>query len=699
MELQEFPSPPQFSPSPTLNSLLMKPQKINEHQALDIPNSSNPTMTESSFLLSFKNITYSVKLGQSRFPCWGSNLVSPNNKKVLLNDISGEAREGEILAILGATGSGKTTLIDAIANRIDKNSLGGSVTLNGEVLRSGLLKVISAYVMQTDHLFPMLTVEETLMFSADFRLPRSFSKAKKKERVQALIDQLGLRNAAKTIIGDEGHRGISGGERKRVSIGVDIIHGPILLFLDEPTSGLDSSSAYKVVKVLQRIAQSGSIVIMSIHQPSSKIIGLLDRLILLSEGQTVYNSSPANLPRFFNDFGHPFLESGNSAELALDFIHELEETPSGIQELVEFNKSWQASNDVSNYKPSLALKDAIKASIGRGKLVTEAIATTDLNQTSSIPSFLNPFWYELLVILKRLAINSRRTPEAFGVRLGAVIITAVILATLFWQIDDSPTGIQERLACIAIALSVILTVCINEAPEFIKERFILIRETAYNAYHCSSYAFARSIFSIPPLIIIALIFSTITFWSVGFSGGSSGFFFYFLINLATFWAGNSVVAFVSAVFPNLFLAFVMSIAISTYFLFFCGFLITRERLPVYWLWMHYMSIIKYPYEAVIQNELRESICVSRGVQIFELTPLRALPTAVKDSLLPTMGNALRMNITDTTCIATGKDVVVSQLAVNQLNKWNLLLVTIAWGFFYRFLFYLALLFGSKNRRK
>ncbi|KAI3844553.1 hypothetical protein MKX03_020370 [Papaver bracteatum] len=92
--------------------------------------------------------------------------------------------------------------------------------------------------MQDDLLYPMLSVEETLMFSADFILPRSLSKAKKMERVQTVIDELGLRDAAKTIIGDEGHRGISGGERRRFSIGLNIIHDPILLFLDEPTSGI-----------------------------------------------------------------------------------------------------------------------------------------------------------------------------------------------------------------------------------------------------------------------------------------------------------------------------------------------------------------------------------------------------------------------------------------------------------------------------
>ncbi|KAI3964923.1 hypothetical protein MKW92_043005 [Papaver armeniacum] len=123
-------------------------------------------------------------------------------------------------------------------------------------------------------------------------------------RVQDVIDELGLRGAATTLIGDEGHRGISGGERRRVSIGVDIIHDPIVLFLDEPTSGLDSSCAFMVVKVLQQIARSGRIIIMSVHQPSSRIIGLLDKLMFMSRGEIVYYGSPTHLSFYLSDFGH-----------------------------------------------------------------------------------------------------------------------------------------------------------------------------------------------------------------------------------------------------------------------------------------------------------------------------------------------------------------------------------------------------------
>ncbi|KAC9534222.1 hypothetical protein E3N88_45679 [Mikania micrantha] len=276
--------------SPTLGELLKYVGNVNNdyetsaHRVLEMSETSNQPVRSFPFVLSFNNLTYSVNVRSKMvipavFGGW-KGLGGGSGYKVLLNDISGEARDGEILAVLGASGSGKSTLIDALANRIAKGSLKGTVTLNGEQLESRLLK--------------------------------------KKLRVEALIDQLGLRNAAKTVIGDEGHRGVSGGERRRVSIGIDIIHDPIVLLLDEPTSGLDSTSAYMVIKVLQRIAHTGSI--------------------------TVYSGSPANLSSYFSEFGHPIPDKENRTEFALDLIRELEGSPGGTKTLVEFNKSWLHKN-------------------------------------------------------------------------------------------------------------------------------------------------------------------------------------------------------------------------------------------------------------------------------------------------------------------------------------------------------------------
>lgn len=675
------------------------------------------------FVLKFTDLTYSVKQRKkgSCLPAlpFGRGAGEPAEPEVprmktLLDNISGEAREGEIMAVLGASGSGKSTLIDALANRIVKESLHGSVTLNGESLDSNLLKVISAYVMQDDLLYPMLTVEETLMFAAEFRLPRSLPTKEKRKRVQALIDQLGLRNAANTIIGDEGHRGVSGGERRRVSIGVDIIHDPIVLFLDEPTSGLDSTSAFMVVKVLQRIAQSGSVVVMSIHQPSYRILGLLDRLLFLSRGQTVFYGPPGALPAFFNDFGKPIPGNENPTEFALDLIRELETMPDGARDLVEHNKKWQtrmapkmlkheAGQD--GEKPSLSLKEAISASISRGKLVSGA---TD-GSVSSVPAaagepaavskFANPFWIEMGVLTRRAFINTKRTPEIFIIRLAAVLVTGFILATIFWRLDDSPKGVQERLGFFAIAMSTMFYTCSDALPVFLNERYIFLRETAYNAYRRSSYVLSHTIVGFPSLIVLSFAFALTTFFAVGLAGGAQGFFFFVAIVLASFWAGSGFATFLSGVVTNVMLGYPVVVSTLAYFLLFSGFFINRDRIPRYWIWFHYLSLVKYPYEAVMQNEFSDPTrCFVRGVQMFDNTPLAALPKVLKVRVLRAMSQSLGVDIGTATCITTGPDFLAQQ-AVTDLTKWDCLWITVAWGFLFRILFYISLLLGSRNKRR
>ncbi|XP_050210680.1 ABC transporter G family member 6-like [Mercurialis annua] len=650
-------------------------------------------------ILSFNNLTYNVKVRRrmrlpSIFPGMQHHRESIPTTKTLLNDISGEARNGEILAVLGASGSGKSTLIDAVANRIAKGSLKGTITLNGEVLESRMLKVISAYVMQDDLLFPMLTVEETLMFAAEFRLPRSISKSKKKLRVQALIDQLGLRNAAKTVIGDEGHRGVSGGERRRVSIGIDIIHDPIILFLDEPTSGLDSTSAFMVVKVLQKIAHSGSIVIISVHQPSYRILDLFDRLVFLSHGETIYSGSPMSLPSFFSEFGHPIPGNANQTEFSLDLIRELEGSPGGTKSLVDFYKTWRNTPNSEPERPGLSLEEAISASVTTGKLISGATGTN-----SSLATFANPFWFESVVLSRRSITNSRRLPELFGIRLGAVGVTGFILAAMFWQLDNSPKGVEERVGFFAFAMSATFFNCAGYLPSFLQERYIFMRETAYNAYRRSSYVISHALVFLPSLVTLSFFFSTLTFWAVGLDGGFSGFMFYFFIMFASFWAGNSFVTFISSVVTNVMLGYTVVVALLAYFLLFSGFFINRDRIPPYLIWFHYMSLVKYPYEAVLQNEFQDPVkCFVRGTQVFDTTPFAAASTALKMKMLETFSDTLGVTVTSSTCVTRGSDILKQQ-GVTGLSKWNCIWVTIAWGFLFRILFYFSLLLGSKNKRR
>ncbi|KAJ0234444.1 hypothetical protein HA466_0274630 [Hirschfeldia incana] len=689
--------------SPTLVELLKDCDSFRKEDSSSVARSDDPAhsiidveafhVKPVRFVLAFNNLEYKVTF-RRRFDF--SKPRSSDTVKTLLDDVSGEACDGNLLAVLGASGAGKSTLIDALAGRVAKESLKGSVTLNGEnILQSQLMKSISAYVMQDDLLFPMLTVKETLMFASEFRLPRSFPMSKKMERVQAVIDQLGLRNAADTVIGDEGHRGVSGGERRRVSIGIDIIHDPIVLFLDEPTSGLDSTSAFMVVQVLKRIAQSGSIVVMSIHQPSARIIELLDRLIILSRGKNVFSGSPASLPHFLSKFGHTIPEKENITEFALDLVRKLEGSTEGTRELVEFNEKWQQDHNlglISHSAPQgLSLKEAIIESVSRGKLVSGSSG-------ANLTSYTNPSLFETFILAKRYMRNWIRMPELLGTRVAIVMVTAFLLATVYWKLDDTPRGAQERLTFFAFVVPTTFYLCLDNVPVFIQERYIFLRETTRNAYRTSSYVISHSIVSLPQLIAPSLVFASITFWTVGLRGGLEGFVFYCLIIYASFWSGSSVVTFISGLVPHIMLSYMVTIAYVAYCLLLSGFYVVRDRIPSYWIWFHYISPVKYPYEAVMINEFDDpSRCFVKGVQVFDGTLLGGVSDAKKVELLEKISRSLSNRITQSTCLRTGSKLL-SQQGITQLSKWDCLWITLASGLFFRILFYFALLFGSKNKR-
>ncbi|KAL0347251.1 UNVERIFIED_CONTAM: ABC transporter G family member 6 [Sesamum calycinum] len=224
-----------------------------------------------------------------------------------------------------------------------------------------------------------------------------------------------------------------------------------------------------------------------------------------------------------------------------------------------------------------------------------------------------------------------------------------------------------------------------------------MRETAYNAYRRSSYVLSQSIISIPSLLILSLAFAVTTYWAVGLAGGTSGFLFYFIFILASFWAGSSFVTFLSGIIFNLMMAYTVVVAILAYFVLFSGFFITRDRIPSYWIWFHYASLVKYPYQGVMQNEFDDpSKCFVRGIQVFDGSPLRAVPDSLKLKLLKSMSKTLGMNITSSTCLTRGSDIL-KQSGVTDIDKWSCLWITIALGFFFRVLFYFALL--SKNKRR
>lgn len=228
-----------------------------------------------------RNLSYSIRQAGSLGSSF-CHLVQKPEPVHILKSVSFVAGSSEILAIVGPSGTGKSSLIRVMAGRVkDREFDPKCISINYRQMTSpSQLRKICGFVAQEDNLLPLLTVKETLMFGAKFRL-REMSQAEKEERVESLMQELGLSHVSDTFIGDEENRGISGGERKRVSIGVDIIHDPPILLLDEPTSGLDSKSALQVIELLSSMAKTKHrTVIISIHQPSYRILRYSFKLVI-----------------------------------------------------------------------------------------------------------------------------------------------------------------------------------------------------------------------------------------------------------------------------------------------------------------------------------------------------------------------------------------------------------------------------------
>lgn len=222
----------------------------------------------------------------------------------VLKGVSGFANPNEVTVIMGASGAGKTTLLNILSGRFKTSShivISGNVTVNSQSVKNINYGYHSAYVTQDDILLPSLTVRESLMFSTGLRL--SGTKTEHKQRVDKILKDLLLERISENVIGSVTNKGISGGERRRVVIGIELITDPHILILDEPTSGLDSYTADVVFNLLIAQAKKGRTVISTIHQPSTAIFEKIDRLILLSEGCTVYQGSTKDSRKYFSSLG------------------------------------------------------------------------------------------------------------------------------------------------------------------------------------------------------------------------------------------------------------------------------------------------------------------------------------------------------------------------------------------------------------
>lgn len=248
-----------------------------------------------------------------------SNVCTSVEDRKILQNVSGKVKPGEIMAIMGPSGAGKSTLLNVMSGRLKPDS--GEVCINGKKLTKQLKRKI-CYVLQEDIFFSHLTLKETLTYSAMLRLPDTMSRKEKQEKVEEIVDTLDIRKCLDTVIGSAEVRGLSGGEKKRANVGCELITDPSLIFLDEPTSGLDSSNAFNLMSTLKNIAVvKNKTVVASIHQPSSQVFFMFDKLLLLCNGQIAYFGSPSEVLDFFDEIQLPCEPHYNPADFILEKVN------------------------------------------------------------------------------------------------------------------------------------------------------------------------------------------------------------------------------------------------------------------------------------------------------------------------------------------------------------------------------------------
>ncbi|KAL5999383.1 ABC transporter G member 22 [Asimina triloba] len=488
--------------------------------------------------LKFTDVKYKVVLKSVRMTV----------EKDILHGISGSASPGEVLALMGPSGSGKTTLLNLLSGRVSFPSslaslppaLAASITYNDQPYSKSLKRRIG-FVTQDDVLFPHLTVKETLMYAALLRLPKKLTKQQKEERATDVICELGLERCQDTMIGGSFVRGVSGGERKRVCIGNEIIINPSLLFLDEPTSGLDSTTALRIVKMLNDIAEDGKTVVTTIHQPSSRLFHKFDKLILLGKGSLLYFGKASEAMVYFASIGCTPLIAMNPAEFLLDLangnINDVS-IPSELEDRVQMENSQAETRN--NGKPSQTdvheyLVEAYETRVAdkeKKKLQAPIPMDDDLkSKVSMAKRDWGASWCEQYSILFWRGIKERRHDYLSWMRITQVISTAIILGLLWWHSDTSTArGLQDQSGLLFfIAVFWGFFPVFTAIFTFPQERAMLNKERAVDMYRLSAYFVARTTSDLPLDLFPPVIFLVIVYFMVGLRLTAAHFFLSMLI--------------------------------------------------------------------------------------------------------------------------------------------------------------------------
>nr|XP_033815296.1 broad substrate specificity ATP-binding cassette transporter ABCG2 isoform X2 [Geotrypetes seraphini] len=599
-----------YEPCNTTNSTEWCPSTMDKNQAhatvlMPEPDSNGLPLRKLSSLgfqkthagatMSFHNICYKVKVRT------GSCCCRKTTEREILSDINGIMRPG-INAILGPTGSGKSSLLDILAARKDPYGLSGEVLIDGAPQPANF-KCMSGYVVQDDVVMGTLTVRENLQFSAALRLPMTVRQKEKDARINQVIKELGLTKVADSKVGTQLIRGVSGGERKRTNIGMELITDPAVLFLDEPTTGLDASTANAVLLLLKRMSRQGKTIILSIHQPRYSIFRLFDGLTLLAGGRMVYHGTAQDTLPYFSSLGYICEEHNNPADFFLDIING-DSSAVALQKIDEVDPDHDCGNKtvverlVEKYCNTTYYQDTkaelLKLSSGK-KEKTEVFFRQITYSTS--------FCHQLKWVSRRTVKNLLGNPQASIAQIGVTAVLALIVGAIFFGVKNDSSGIQNRIGALFFITTNQCFSSISAVELFVVEKKIFIHEYISGYYRLSAYFFSKLMADMLPMRTLpSIIFTSVIYFMIGFKPTVDAFFTMMVTLMLVSYTATALSLAIAAGQSVVAVANLLLTISFVFMIIFSGLLVNLTSVLDWLAWLKYLSIPRYGLTALQINE-------------------------------------------------------------------------------------------------
>ena len=546
--------------------------------------------------LAWRNMSYSVEVDNELH---ASDPLNQPKKvmRTLLHNMSGTARGSRVMAIMGPSGAGKTTLMSSFMGRLNvekPNELKGGCYVNGLPMTDEFKRLFSM-VAQDDIVMGKETPWNALYFSARIRLGVSHDEAT--ALAAEVIERLHLGGCKDTIIGVPGHiKGVSGGEKKRVNIGNELITNPYIMILDEPTTGLDSVNAVRVALLLQELAHTeGRTVVCTLHTPSSELFDLLDDLLLLAKGHVIYHGPRDDAIAYFASIGHPVPPRVNPSEFYMDLLQMKEDE--GLRALWEH---WEAYTATAAGKANRSLAPLSVPALSEGDRLRERCQ-----------AFGSALLVQYALLAKRAFRMWSRDPAVTVGRLMQNVFVGVVVGLFFFNINFTSTGTQDVVGSLfMITVFAIFSSAIPEMSTFESERAVFLMEQSSEMYHPSLYVLAKFTAELPSQIANVAVFSCLTYFMIHLQRDAGVFFTFFLIVQLTGLCGYSFGLMVSTIFPTAQAALAFAPVIIMTMNNVSGLIANTARLDPYWLWLNYVSIPRYGFVALTVSQFRavDTLC-------------------------------------------------------------------------------------------